>query len=195
MVMRRVWRVKTQEDQSSVTDLLTVLQDLQQTVWSWSTTRWTLEASKFYWSTRTSNLNPTTFVCEMVSEEPRTDLCGHADRSLHLQVLIFSPSDQVGAHCGLRDSADAHARHRSPSPPCERRWLRIAYRVTRERSVSMCPHSSGLVQNQLHLGSLTLLQGLHVAAGQRDADAVDGDLGLHGGLAGVFESLRAQETG
>lgn len=40
-----------------------------------------------------------------------TDLCWHADRSLHLQVLLFSPSDQVSTDCGLRSKAHTRSRH------------------------------------------------------------------------------------
>lgn len=75
---------------------------------------------------------------------PSTDLCWHADRSLHLQVLLFSPSDQVSTDCGLRSKAHTRSRHIYPDS-FKRLQLRIAYKVTRIYLFRFCPHSSGLL--------------------------------------------------
>lgn len=126
-----------------------------------------------------------------VLKAPRTHLCWHADRSLHLQVLLFSPSDEVSTDCGLRSTADTQSHHICPAS-VTRLQLRIAYTVTRICLSKFCPHSLGLWFTPPPPKALTLLQRLDIAAGEGDADAVNGHLGLHRCLTGVFKSLHVE---
>lgn len=81
-----------------------------------------------------------------VVKATRTDLCWHADRSLHLQVLLFSPSDQVGTDCGLRSTGETHSHHIS-SASVMRLQLRIAYTVTR---ICLCKFLSSSLRSLIH---------------------------------------------
>lgn len=71
-------------------------------------------------------------------------------------------------------------------------WLRIAYTVTRIDLLKGLSSRLRCLFTLSLLILLTLLQRLDVAAGEGDADAVDGDLGLHRSLASVFESLQVE---
>lgn len=51
----------------------------------------------------------------------KTDLCWHADRSLHLQVLLFGPSDQVSTDCGRKAKIYTHTLLQLSSTPL-RSW-------------------------------------------------------------------------
>lgn len=62
-------------------------------------------------------------------------------------------------------------------------------------SSNFYPHCSGLRFIRVNYSELllTLLQRFDIAAGEGDADAVDGDLGLNRCLASVLESLNKRK--
>lgn len=83
-------------------------------------------------------------------------------------------------------------------------WLSYIWEAMAQNSVyksSGCissnfyPHCSGLSFIRVNYSELllTLLQRFDIAAGEGDADAVDGDLGLNRCLASVLESLHGRK--
>lgn len=69
--------------------------------------------------------------------------------------------------------------------------LRIAYTVTTINNCQMFSSSSlsFMQENTNKWRPATFLQRFHVAAGEGDADAMDGDLGVNRRLTSVLKSL------
>lgn len=122
----------------------------------------------------------------------------HADWPLHLQVLLLSPTDQVSTDWGKNKDkkTDQKPPTNSVNTTYSELLLRIAYTSRQGASHrifiliaqgfdSGCDHFSELF--------FTLFQRFDVAAGEGDANAVDGDLGLNGCLASVLKSLHDGE--
>lgn len=118
----------------------------------------------------------------------------HADWSLHLQVLLLSPTDQVGTDWGIKWKTMMRCWKINIPTVIHLGWpwLRIAYTNRQDASrrifilIAQVCVSYLLTYSEL---LLTLLQRFDIAAGEGDADAVDGDLGLNRCLASVLESL------
>ena len=119
-------------------------------------------------------------------------LGGHAHRPLHLEALLLGTPDQISAHCKI--ATDSRQRNRTfQQYPIQIGTMAQNSVLNKSQSIILQRSSSSpKVKNDKDRNThvLTLLKRLDIAAGEGDADAVNGHLRLNWSFATVFECLQ-----